>query len=77
MYPFFPVFQECLKGLSLNGCFCNIEFYSKYNIIIIIYNFGIFPGAILHSTHAILSLVDYLNNYLQNIQLTYGVFLDI
>ena len=70
LYLFNPVSQRSYKRLSLIGYFlfrkCNILYECQ---------FGIIPGR--NTTQAILSLVNYLINFLVNNEIICGVFLDI
>ena len=61
------------KILEKNNCKSVIIIFVKYNILYD-HQFGFIPGK--NTTHAILSLVDYLINFEDN-KLTCGIFLDI
>ena len=66
-----PCFSEILEKIIANRL---LSFLLRYNILYD-HQFGFMPGK--NTTHAILSLVDYLINSFENNKLTCGTFLDI
>ena len=66
-----PCFSKILDKIIANRL---LSFLLKYNILYD-HQFGFIPGK--NTTHAILSLVDYLINSFEDNKLTCGIFLDI
>ena len=66
-----PCFSKILEKIIANRL---LSFLLKYNILYD-HQFGFIPGK--NTTHAILSLVDYLINSFEDNKLTCGIFLDI
>ena len=66
-----PCFSKIFKKIIANRL---LSFLLKYNILYD-HQFGFIPGK--STTHAILSLVDYLINSFEDNKLTCGIFLDI
>ena len=66
-----PCFSKIFKKIIANRL---LSLLLKYNILYD-HQFGFIPGE--HTTHAILSLVDYLINSFEDNKITCGVFLDI
>ena len=66
-----PCFSKIIEKIIANWL---LSFLPKYNILYD-YQFGFIPGK--STTHAILSLVDYLINSFEDNKLTCGIFLDI
>ena len=66
-----PCFSKILEKIIANRL---LSFLLKYNILYD-HQFGFIPGK--STTHAILSLVDYLVNSFEDNKLTCGIFLDI
>ena len=71
LYIYCLVSQRCLKKKIVNRL---LSFLLKYDILCD-HQFGFMPGK--NTTHAILSLVDYLINSFEENKLTCGIFLDI
>ena len=69
--PILPCFSKNVEKIIANRL---LPFLLKYNILHD-HQFGFIPGK--NTTHAILSLVDYLTNSFEINKLTCGIFLDI
>ena len=66
-----PCFSKNVEKIITNRL---LQFLLRYNILHV-HQFGFIPGK--DTTHAILSLVDYLTNSFEINKLTCGIFLDI